>query len=103
MSAWQDALVRSGRRCADVFREALVETARFPNAQLLWAQFVEVHPEFALVYARAVAGSDPALAEQARPYFDLWWERRGSVAVVAVTPAEIEDFHVLAGAFADSA
>jgi O-antigen ligase len=103
ITAWQEAVTRSGRRAPEVFRGALAETAGYPGAQLLWTQFVEVHPELALVYARALTEGGRAAADQARPYFEIWWEKRGSSTDQALTKTEIEDFHVLAASLAEPA
>jgi hypothetical protein len=103
ITAWQDAVTRSGRRAPEVFRGALAETAGYPGSALLWAQFVEVHPELALVHARALSEREPAATERTRQSFELWWEKRGSSAGAVLAKTEIEDFHILAGSLADAA
>lgn len=99
--AWQDAVLRSGRRAHELLRGAVVETAGFSGSWPLWGQFIDRHPEFNLAYARAVADGIPAQREQGRAFFDLW--RGGKGSGVPVSDSEVADFHAVARWYADPA
>lgn len=99
--AWQEAVLRAGRRSHELLRGAVMETAGYPGFWPLWGQFIDQHPELNLAYARALADSIPAQREQGRAFFDFWRERKGSG--VLVTDAEVEDFHAVARWYADPA
>ena len=82
---WQQALERCDLHREDVLSLAVRETASFPSAPLLWASYVERHPELLLPYAQALPDA------QARYYYALWWETRALSA--ELTASELEIFH----------
>lgn len=73
--AWQDAVLRSGRRSSEVLRDAVSESAGFRGFWPLWGQFVDAHPEYCLGFARAVVEAFPSQRQCAREFLDRRKER----------------------------
>lgn len=69
---WQIAVERAGHRAEEVLGIGMEETIRLRGAAAAWEQYVDVHPEFLLTYARHVP--EPA----ARQALLRWWENRAS-------------------------
>lgn len=76
IAAWQDSILRAGRRSHEILRGAIAETAGYPGFWPLWGQFLESHPEYLLAGARAISDAIPAQRAQAKVFFDLWHEQR---------------------------
>ena len=85
---WQVAIGRSGWRAAEIFGQALNDTASFPSADAIWSDYIAEHPALALAYARRLP------EKETRPYFDVWWKARGQAA--DLTADELRDFYAIA-------
>ena len=88
MQYWQVAIGRSGWRASEILGQALADTADFPSAGAIWADYIATHPALALAYARRLS------EKETRPYFDVWWKARGGAA--DITDDERRDFYTLA-------
>ena len=91
---WQVAIERSGWRSAEIFTQALNDTAAFPSAVSIWTDYVTANPALALAYARTLPEADT------RPFFDLWWKARGHVS--DITADELQQFYAYAPRWASS-
>jgi O-antigen ligase len=101
LAAWQDAVMRSGRRGSEVLRGAVKETALFRGFGAAWGRFVQSRPVLALAYARALMEDLKAPAGQAQIYFDTWRKERWVAA--DASEDEIANFHAVARWFANPA
>jgi O-antigen ligase len=101
LTAWQDAVERSGRRGAEVLRGAVIESAGMKGFDVLWGQFVENHPALALAYARALIEELRVPPPEVQFYYTIWWEQCAFAG--QVSEVEIADFYKLATYFGDPA
>jgi O-antigen ligase len=95
---WQDAVERSGRNGPEVLRAAVTHTSGAPSFASLWGQYIETNPALGFAYARALVEELREPHEDARPYFDLWWEHRALTP--EVTDPEARDFYQYAARWA---
>ena len=85
---WQVAIGRSGWRGGEILGEALTDTAGFPIADAMWAEYIAANPALALAYARTLPEA------HTRPFFNLWWSARGGAT--DLTADELRDFYTFA-------
>ena len=91
---WQVAIARSGWRSGEILGQALNDTAGFPIAESMWADFIAANPALALAYARTLPEADM------RPFFNVWWEARARAT--DLTADELRDFYRFARRWAEA-